>query len=137
MLVSVPDDDNVIVKNKGVEIAIICDDETLAVALKVCKMSSVLGISCAVLEIRKGDIVGSKVIAFYEKIVSVFAFFNEELKEKVEPLLKEKVEIRTISGEGPEDVVTSIIDIIAKKSTKNLRNDVSLMQEMKETLIKY
>lgn len=135
MLVSIPNDDHVIVHNKGVEITLVTDKAMLDKVMEACRILGVMGISCAVIEITGNSIENTKVIPFYEKVAKAMICTNESLKELVMPFLKQETHISIMTDKTAKELVSKVKAFASELKQSSSENDVARMKRAKESIV--
>lgn len=131
MLPSLPYDEKVKVLNKGVDITIIVNEETEEIAMKASRNLVVSGKSTAILLITDLENLDYKTIYYYERITGAFVFADENLFNKIIPVLQHGTIYGVLNCPGIVELSILVREIIAQKNKTNIStgNDARRMKE--------
>ncbi len=123
MLKSLPFEGTIKVRNKGVDIALLADCDTIETAFAASRKLAVCGISTAVLEITSFDAIDTCTLAYYEQTTICLLAMNHTVFTAVRPYIAEKTYLRVFQGTGEPALIDTVRKMIKEGNVKN-RNDL-------------
>lgn len=115
MLESLPFEGTIKVRNKGVDISILADAQTVDTAFAASRQLVVCGISTAVLEVTCLDPIDIRTLAYYEKTTPCMLAMTKELQHAVQHALISDVRIQTFEGDTVSQLVQAARDMVKKR----------------------
>lgn len=108
MLESLPFEGTIRVRNKGVDVALLADRDTVDMAFAASRKLVVCGVSTAVLEVTCFDPVDTRTLHSYESITPCMIAMTRQIFDTVRPCLQHKDVLFCFEGAG-EDMLIGMV----------------------------
>ena len=112
MLQSLPFEGTIRVRNKGVDITILADVDTVDLAFRASRTLVVCGISTAVLEITCFDPIDTRTLEYYEKNTPCLLAMTSRIADAVIPCLKHDTRLQRFDGKGETELIQAVRRIV-------------------------
>lgn len=107
MLQSLPFEGTIKVWNKGVDIALLADADTVELAFAASRKLVVCGVSTAVLEVTCLDPVDTQTLSYYEATAPCMLALKPEIQKAVCPYLAKGYAIKMFEGNTEDALITA------------------------------
>lgn len=108
MLHALPFEGTIKVRNKGVDIAILADAETVELAFAASRVLVVCGISTAVLEVTCLDPIDTKTLRYYEQTTPILFAMTAPILDAVRPHVQADTRVALFDGEGQAALLAAV-----------------------------
>lgn len=108
MLHDLPFEGTMKVRNKGVDVTILADAETVDLAMTTTRSLVVCGISTAVLEVTCLDPVDERTLEYYEDTTKALLAMNTELYDAVSSVMKDRKKLFLFKGNGQKELFKTV-----------------------------
>ena len=115
MLESLPFEGTIKVRNKGVDIAVLADAETVELAFAASRQLVVCGISTAVLEVTCFDPIDIRTLAYYEKTTPCMLAMTKKIAHAVRKALISDTPMDVFEGDTVAQVVKAVRETVKRK----------------------
>lgn len=112
MLQSLPFEGTIKVRNKGVDITILADADTVDLAFRASRTLVVCGISTAVIEITCFDPIDTRTLEYYEKTTPCLLAMTSHIADAVTPFLKHGNCLQRFHGRGEAELIQAVRQMI-------------------------
>lgn len=114
MLESLPFEGTMKVRNKGVDIAIIANTETVSEAFAASRQLVVCGISTAVLEATCLDPIDTRTLEYYEKTTLCLLAMTESVYDAVRLVIAPDTRLVLFAGSSASELVITVREVLRK-----------------------
>lgn len=115
MLQSLPFEGTIKVRNKGVDVTLLADADTVELAFTVSRTLVVCGISTAVLEITCWDPIDTRTLSYYEQTTRGIIAMDEAVWNAVRPYLAASTPFEQCPAGGKDELIAAARRMSAHK----------------------